>query len=90
MEFEWDPDKALRNCRKHGVRFEAARLAFEDPHAVLLRDDASEAEERWILMGMTPSGSVLVVVHTLRDEEKVRIISARRADSQERMFYGNH
>ena len=90
MDFEWDPAKALQNFRKHGVRFETAVLAFEDPHAVLLRDDASEMEERWILLGMIPSGRVLVVVHTVRDEETVGIVSARRADSQERMFYGGH
>ena len=63
MDFEWDPAKALRNFGKHGVRFETAVLAFEDPHAAMLPDRASGGEERWLLIGMVPAGGVLVVVH---------------------------
>jgi len=70
MDFEWDPAKARQNYRKHGVRFEIAVLACEDPHAALLPDWASGGEERWILVGMVPAGSVLVVVHALPGEER--------------------
>ena len=90
-EFEWDDAKAIRNLAKHGVSFECARAVFRDPFAVELLDDrATYGEERYILIGMAPD-SLLVVVHTPRDGSQ-RIISARRAEPNERRFYheANH
>jgi len=93
MNFEWDETKARRNLGKHGVLFETAILAFEDPQAVMLPDRIIEGEERWHLIGMVPAGCVLVVVHTVREQgrggEIIRIVSARKATSQERRLYGN-
>jgi len=90
MIFEWDEKKNRRNRAKHGVSFEAARLVFEDPHAVGVADRAEEGEERWKTVGM-PAGVVLLpVVHTHREEggeEYVRIISARKATARERKIY---
>jgi uncharacterized protein len=90
MRFEWDEDKNRRNLVKHDVRFETATLVFDDPFAITQRDLAHDDEERWITVGAIEAGSVLIVVHIhfeLRDEEVIRIISARAAESHERKAY---
>jgi len=89
--FEWDPDKARSNLIKHGVSFEQARGIFADPYLLSIPDDGhSNDEDREISMGIEPRGETLVVVHTARwhaNEERTRIISARRANRQEEMLY---
>ena len=90
MRFEWDEHKNLQNLRKHDVRFETAVLVFEDPYALTQRDFTFEDEERWITVGAIGPGSILLVVHTFcekQDEELIRIISARAAESHERRAY---
>lgn len=85
-EFEWDDGKAAANVRKHGVVFEEARDVFRDPLAIELLDDREAyGEDRFVLIGMTQS-RVLVVVYVLR-EQRNRIISARRAEPNERRAY---
>ena len=85
-EFEWDDDKAAANAEKHGATFEQARSVFRDPFAIELLDDREDySEDRYILIGMSAT-SVLVVVHTQR-EDRSRIISARKAEPNERRFY---
>ncbi|PYU11901.1 MAG: hypothetical protein DMG37_15145 [Acidobacteria bacterium] len=89
MRFEWDEHKNRHNLRKHDVRFETAVLVFDDPYAITQRDLAFEDEERWLTIGAGP-GAILLVVHTYRqqkDEEIIRIISARAAESHERKAY---
>lgn len=86
QEFEWDDGKAAANARKHGVTFEEARDVFRDPLAIELLDDREAyGEDRFVLIGMTQS-RVLVVVYVLR-EQRNRIISARRAEPNERRAY---
>jgi uncharacterized protein len=89
IRFEWDPRKATLNLRKHGVSFEDAQSVFSDENALLIDDpDHSEEEDRFVLLGLSQSLRLLVVVHCYRGEGKViRIISARKADSQERSSY---
>ena len=87
--FEWDPAKAASNLRKHKVSFDLARQVFEDRHSLSVIDDAhSEFEERWITVGRTRNGRLLVVCHTDAetddDKASVRIISARPATPSER------
>jgi uncharacterized protein len=85
-DFEWDDAKASTNLVKHGVSFEQARQAFNDPFAIEFVDDREDyGEERLTLFGMVES-RLLVVTHTLRDD-KVRIISAREAEPHERRQY---
>jgi uncharacterized protein len=85
-EFEWDDGKAAANERKHGVTFEEARDVFRDPLAIELLDDREAyGEDRFVLIGMTQS-RVLVVVYVFR-EQRNRIISARRAEPNERRAY---
>jgi len=85
-EFEWDDFKAAANARKHGVTFEEARGVFRDPLAIEFVDDREAyGEDRFVLIGMTQS-RVLVVVYVLR-EQRNRIISARKAEPNERRAY---
>ena len=78
MNFEWDPDKATQNRRMHRVSFHEAATVFADPLAVTYHDpDHSISEERFITVGMSRVGRVLIVAHSDRGEN-IRIISARR------------
>ena len=89
LRFDWDPAKEQANRRKHKVSFQEAESVFADEHGRLLDDpDHSEAEERFVLLGLSSRFRVLVVVHTYRGNEGViRIISARRATKAERAYY---
>lgn len=89
IRFEWDPRKAEANLRKHGVSFEDARSVFGDDNALLIEDpDHSDDEDRFILLGLSQSLRLLVVVHCYREADRViRIISARKADAEERSSY---
>jgi len=88
MEFEWNPDKAETNIEKHGVSFQEAATVFNDPLSVTFPDpDHSIGENRYVIIGVSRFGQLLVVAHTDRGE-KIRIISARKATRQERAFYG--
>jgi uncharacterized DUF497 family protein len=87
MEFEWDDDKAEDNERKHGVSFHEAETAFGDPLSLTGYDpDHSDVEDRFITMGTSIEGRLLVVSHTDRDD-RIRIISARTATRKERRDY---
>jgi uncharacterized protein len=87
VEFEWDVQKAANNLRKHGVSFEEAATVFGDPLSVTYYDpDHSIAESRYIIVGMSRSGRLLIVAHTDR-EENIRIISARQTTARERKQY---
>lgn len=87
LRFEWDEKKADANLRKHGVSFEEAITVFRDPVAVTIYDVAhSEVEDRYIDIGVSASGYILVVVYTERDSS-IRIISCRQATLSERRQY---
>ena len=92
--FEWDAAKAESNLRKHGVSFETAIRTFADPFALTEQDRIEEGEKRWQTIGIVEGYFLLLVAHTVKDEnedgqmrEIVRIISARRAESKERIRY---
>lgn len=85
MSYEWDPQKAARNLRKHGVEFADAVAALEDEFALTI-DDPHPREERHITIGTDGLGRTLVVVYTFRGEN-IRIISAREATPRERRQY---
>jgi uncharacterized protein len=86
MDFEWDSAKAKANARKHGVDFADAAIALSDESAITIPDPDSEDEDRFVSLGMDPTGRVLVTVITHRGE-KVRIISSRKASKGERRQY---
>lgn len=86
-QFEWDDRKAALNRAKHGITFERAIDVFDDPLAMTIDDpDHSDDEERFITIGATFWDEVLVIGHTYRDE-RIRIITARRATHAERRLY---
>jgi len=90
IEFEWDPAKARSNLAKHGIDFEIATKVFEDPFALVEPDFSDSAEERWRTVGLVSGVLLLLVAHTVYEEdavEVIRIISARRADPAERSNY---
>jgi len=88
IRFEWDRRKAQSNARKHGVSFDEARSVFYDEQALLLEDARPlHEEERFVLLGLSAELRVLVVVHALRDEDVIRIISARKATGSETQHY---
>ena len=87
MEFEWDESKAEANERKHGVAFSEAMSAFADALSATGYDpDHSDDEDRYITVGLSAIGRLLVISHTDRDD-KIRIISARVASRGERKDY---
>ena len=86
MGYEWDPDKAKQNIRKHGIAFADAVSVFFDDSAITVEDNNLD-EVRFATLGMDALGRVLVVVYTWR-EDNIRMISARKATERERMEYG--
>jgi uncharacterized protein len=89
MRFDWDSKKAISNKSKHGVTFEEAITAFDDPYALVERDEehTSASEIRESIIGEADPG-VLVVIFTIREKGAIyRIISARRANRRERRLY---
>ena len=90
MAFEWDDRKAASNLAKHGVSFELAKAVWDDPLHVIIPDRVEGAERRWHALGLVGAVVVLVVVHSYpdaSDEDRIRIISARKATKQERHRY---
>ena len=86
MDYEWDPNKAATNLRKHGISFADAVAVFSDAFALTAADDFA-AEERFATLGTDAFGRLLVVVYTWRGEHRIRIISARKATRHERIQY---
>ena len=89
LRFEWDRGKAAENKRKHGVSFEEAETTFADDFAVLIDDPGhSGKEDRFLLLGLSSRLRTLVVSHCYRKENDViRVISARKATRKERDLY---
>ena len=85
MDYQWNPNKARTNLRKHGIAFADAVLVFEDTAAITIEDEHRE-EERFITIGKDARSRVLVVVFTWRNDS-IRIISARKSTLLEREQY---
>jgi|TARA_B100000315_G_scaffold215359_1_gene214601 hypothetical protein len=90
--FEWDKNKARVNKKKHKVNFENAATIFKDPRAISLLDDLhSNKEDRWVTMGLSQNGPLLVVHHTYNQIDNktaiIRIISSRKATKKEKLYY---
>ena len=84
MQFEWDPAKAARNVKKHGVSFEEALTVFLNPLSATFEDpDHSVGEYRYVTVGVSSGKRLLVVAHTERGDV-LRILSARLATAKER------
>jgi uncharacterized protein len=89
MRFVWDKAKNRQNLAKHRVSFDLASLVFDDPSHVSV-PDPYDGEQRWRTLGLVKGAAILLVVHTVEeenDEEEIRIISARKATRLEREAY---
>lgn len=86
--FTWDENKNTSNKIKHGVSFEESETVFYDEDALLEYDDQhSDDEDRFRILGYSNEGNLLLVVHCVREESIIRIISARKATNTERKNY---
>jgi uncharacterized DUF497 family protein len=86
--FEWDEAKALANFEKHGVSFDEGATVFSELGAPINRDPRhSDEEDRFIIIGTSELKRLLTVAFTFRDEDSIRIISARHASPRERRIY---
>jgi uncharacterized DUF497 family protein len=91
--FEWDPIKAEANIKKHKVSFEEATTVLRDPNALTIFDpDHGETEDRWLTIGISNNGKLLVVSHTYQQLDSntiaIRIVSSRKATKSESQQYG--
>jgi uncharacterized DUF497 family protein len=88
VEFEWDKEKAAGNLEKHGISFDGAKTVFSDPLARVVDDEwHAEDEAREIITGYSSKNRILVTIFIEREQDKVRIISARKAVPLERKKY---
>ena len=92
--FEWDPAKAAINLRKHAISFDIAVRVFAEPFALTEQVRIEGGEQRWQTLGIVEGHLLVLVAHTIRDDEEdgqpievIRIISARAADRKERRRY---
>ena len=87
LTFEWDEEKDKLNRRKHGVGFDEARTVFNDPRSITIADEEhSQEEDRYIDIGISSRGRLIVVSYTERPPN-IRIISCRKATKSERKTY---
>lgn len=87
MVITWDSVKADINFKKHGISFEEAVTVIQSAMTVTVEDDSSTDEQRFVTIGMSIKLRVILVVHTYRDDEEIRIISARKATKKEQEVY---
>ena len=87
-QFEWDPEKDRQNRAKHHISFEEAATIFDGP-VLTAEDDGDYGEIRERTYGLLRGVVVVCVVHTLRDD-RIRIISARKATPAERTLFNAH
>ncbi len=89
MEFDWDPAKAKRNLKNHGVSFNEAKTVFYDDFARQFYDEGhSEEEGRFLLLGVSNTSRILLICHCeLESKDVIRITSARKATAKERQLY---
>jgi len=87
MDFEWNPQKAEINIKKHNISFEEASTVFMDALSTTFPDfEHSIQEARYLIIGLSNQHKILVISHTHRNQT-IRIISARQATKRERKFY---
>ncbi len=88
MKFDWDPEKAAENLAKHGIAFDQAIKAFDDPDALFIADPVhSEGEIREKLLGVADDTGIVLVVFTERQGDILRIMSAWEATKKKKRFY---
>lgn len=87
MRFEWDPPKAAANVLSHGVSFVEAVTVFDDDFALTRKNPDATDEVRFVTLGLSDVGNLLVIVYTYREPEIIRVISAWKANKRQRLLY---
>jgi uncharacterized DUF497 family protein len=87
VRFAWDPAKAAANLETHGVSFAEASTIFSDDFALTREDPIALGEQRFVTLGFSDTGNLLVVVYTHREPDIFRVISAWRANRRQRLEY---
>ena len=87
MRFEWEPPKAEANLRAHGVSFAEVVTVLEDDFALTREDPAAADEPRFVTLGLSNLGNLLVMVYTYREPDAIRVISAWKANKRQREAY---
>ena len=87
MRFEWDAPKAKANIREHGVGFAEAVTVLNDDHALTREDPDANDEARFVTLGLSDVGNLLVVVYAYREPDALRVISAWKANKRQRALY---
>jgi hypothetical protein len=87
VRFEWDPPKAEANLRAHGVSFAEVVTVLEDDFALTREDPAAADEPRFVTLGLSNLGNLLVMVYTYREPDAIRVISAWKANKRQREAY---
>jgi len=87
MKIDWDPAKAAANLQEHGVTFAEAATVLTDDYALTREDPDAQSEQRFISLGMSATGALLVVVYTHREPDIYRLISSWKANKPQRSMY---
>jgi uncharacterized protein len=87
VDIDWDPRKTEANFREHGVAFAEAATVLVDDHALTREDPDAVGEQRFVSLGMSATGALLVVVYTHREPDIYRLISSWKANKPQRKQY---
>lgn len=87
MKFEWDTKKEVINIKKHGISFSDAKDALSCGLVIALKEDETKEEPTFVYIGMCRKLNTIVVIVTYPEDDKTRIISARKANKRERRYY---
>jgi hypothetical protein len=87
VKYEWEPQKAHANVRTHGVSFAEAVTVLQDAYALSREDPHVDEEPRFVTLGLSDAGHLLVVVYTYREPDILRVISAWKANARQRKQY---
>jgi uncharacterized DUF497 family protein len=87
VRYEWDPAKAAANLEVHQVSFSEASTVLSDDFALTREDERASGEQRFVTLGFSDTGNLLVVVYTYRGPDTLRIISAWRANRRQELMY---
>ena len=87
MDIDWDPKKAEANLKEHGVSFSEAATVLTDDYALTREDQDAIGEQRFVSLGMSATGAMLVVVYTHREPDVYRLISSWKANKPQRKQY---
>jgi uncharacterized DUF497 family protein len=87
MRIDWDPAKAAANLQAHGVSFGEAATVLEDDWALTREDPDSQGEQRFVTLGISATGALLVLIYTYREPDVYRLISSWKANKPQRTLY---